>query len=78
MGASAVIWTMLGSVVGKNSTPVGATKNSAITPTSTPSVAVRRRARLSVSRMYGEPKSVVLPVLPEDEPERAGARDHAR
>ncbi len=49
---------MFGSVDGKNSTPVGATKNSAITATSVPRVAVSRRARLSVSRMYGEPNEV--------------------
>ena len=57
-GASAVIRIWFGSVVGKNSTPVGATKKSAITPTSVPSVAVSRRARLSVSSRYGEPKLV--------------------
>ena len=67
-GASAVIRIWLGSVVGKNSTPVGATKKSAMTPMRTPSVAVSSRARLSVSKMYGEPNVVVLRPEPRAAP----------
>ena len=63
-GASMVIVIWLGSLSGKNSTPVGATANMAITTKNRPSVPPSRRARLSVRTSVVRSPASTMPAAP--------------